>query len=216
MLLVQCEETERLQQELDDMQAELEELQRGYERLKKKLDIKDERLNQKDANIAELKQRMEEMQASRLIELNEAGSIAEASLRLNGIFEAAQRAAEQYLMNVKRLSGELPDHIENGYRTLPEEQGLQENRPTGQKTLGRPAELTDQKSMEQKPVEQGLIEMTEQGVSCQPEILKQPAVSEKRPAAGMVNISERLAARGQKISYESGWRQAGQRKKLHG
>lgn len=103
MLLVQCEETERLQKELNETKAEFETLQEGYERLKKKLDIKDERLNQKDAKIAELKSTMEEMQASRVIELEEAGSIAEAALKLNGIFEAAQRCAEQYLMNVKRV-----------------------------------------------------------------------------------------------------------------
>lgn len=124
MLLAQCEETERLQQELDNTQEELEELQIGYERLKKKLDIKDERLNIKDAKIAELTSRMKEMQASRLIELSEAGSIAEASLRLNGIFEAAQRAAEQYLMNVKRIGGESADHIESGYLAMPEEQEI--------------------------------------------------------------------------------------------
>lgn len=33
----------------------------------------------------------------------EAGSIAEASLRLNGVFEAAQAAANQYLSNIKRI-----------------------------------------------------------------------------------------------------------------
>ena len=109
MLLAQCEETERLQKELDETRAELETLQEGYERLKKKLDIKDERLNQKDAKIAELKVAVEEIQASRVIELEEAGSIAEAALRLNGIFEAAQRCAEQYLMNVKRISRNTPD-----------------------------------------------------------------------------------------------------------
>ena len=72
MLLAQCEETERLQKELDETRAELETLQEGYERLKKKLDIKDERLNQKDAKIAELKDAVEEIQASRVIELEEA------------------------------------------------------------------------------------------------------------------------------------------------
>ena len=41
--------------------------------------------------------------APTMVELEEAGSIAEAALRINGVFEAAQRAAEQYLMNVKRL-----------------------------------------------------------------------------------------------------------------
>ncbi|MEZ3487412.1 MAG: hypothetical protein K1W22_12735 [Lachnospiraceae bacterium] len=124
ILLAQCEETERLQQELDNTQEELEELQIGYERLKKKLDIKDERLNIKDAKIAELTSRIKEIQASRLIELSEAGSIAEASLRLNGIFEAAQRAAEQYLMNVKRLVGESADHIESGYLAMSKEQEI--------------------------------------------------------------------------------------------
>lgn len=34
----------------------------------------------------------------------EAGSMAEASLKLNGVFEAADAAAAQYLENVKRLS----------------------------------------------------------------------------------------------------------------
>ena len=38
--------------------------------------------------------------------LTKAGSIAEASLQLNGVFEAAQAAAEQYLENVRRLSGQ--------------------------------------------------------------------------------------------------------------
>lgn len=42
--------------------------------------------------------------ADRSIKLNEAGSIAEASLRLNGIFEAAQLACQQYTDNIKELS----------------------------------------------------------------------------------------------------------------
>lgn len=104
MLLVQCEETERLQQELKELTGRHEQMTESYERLKLKLNVKDERLNQKDEQIRELKNTIEGMQASRTIELEEAGSIAEASLRLNGIFEAAQRAAEQYLMNVKRIS----------------------------------------------------------------------------------------------------------------
>lgn len=104
MLLVQCEESERLQGELDEITAEHEAMTESYERLKVKLNVKDERLNQKDARIAELTKEIEEMKASKEIELNEAGSIAEAALRLNGIFEAAQQAADQYLMNVRRLS----------------------------------------------------------------------------------------------------------------
>ena len=40
---------------------------------------------------------------SRQIDIENAGSIAEASLQLNGVFEAAQSAAEQYLENVRRM-----------------------------------------------------------------------------------------------------------------
>lgn len=38
---------------------------------------------------------------SKKIAIEESGSLAEASLKLNGIFEAAQKAADQYLLNVK-------------------------------------------------------------------------------------------------------------------
>ena len=42
--------------------------------------------------------------ASREIEIDNAGSIAEASLRLNGVFEAAQAACEQYIENIRLLN----------------------------------------------------------------------------------------------------------------
>ena len=50
--------------------------------------------------LQEAQDRLEE----RKLALEEAGSIAEASLRLSGVFEAAQTAADQYLENVRRLS----------------------------------------------------------------------------------------------------------------
>ncbi len=52
--------------------------------------------------------RLNEMQMQlddRRIMINEAGSIAEAALRLNGVFQAAETAAAQYLENVRMLSG---------------------------------------------------------------------------------------------------------------
>ncbi len=42
--------------------------------------------------------------ADKKVRIDNAGSIAEAALRLNGVFEAAEAAASQYLDNVKRLS----------------------------------------------------------------------------------------------------------------
>ena len=55
--------------------------------------------------LRERLQQAEEQLNCRRIELNEVGSIAEASLELNGIFQAAQNAASQYLENIQRLSG---------------------------------------------------------------------------------------------------------------
>lgn len=43
---------------------------------------------------------------NREIKINECGSIAEAALSLNGVYEAAESAAQQYLENIKRCSEE--------------------------------------------------------------------------------------------------------------
>lgn len=58
------------------------------QRLRKKLD---------DAEIA---------LQDREIAIGTAGSIAEAALQLNNVFEAADKAAKQYLENVRRMSEE--------------------------------------------------------------------------------------------------------------
>lgn len=42
----------------------------------------------------------------REIKINQAGSIAEAALQINGVFEAAQNACAQYLENIERLHGD--------------------------------------------------------------------------------------------------------------
>lgn len=54
-----------------------------------------------------LKMRLKEMQTqldSRQIMIDKAGSIAEAAMQLNGVFQAAENAAAQYLENIQRLS----------------------------------------------------------------------------------------------------------------
>lgn len=40
--------------------------------------------------------------ADRTIKIESTGSLAEAALALNGVFEAAQAAADQYLLNIQR------------------------------------------------------------------------------------------------------------------
>ena len=51
--------------------------------------------------LAEAKAELED----RRITIEKAGSLAEASLQLTGIFEEAQKAADLYLDNVKRMAG---------------------------------------------------------------------------------------------------------------
>lgn len=58
-------------------------------------------LNRLKARLAEA----EEELRSRSIAIDEAGSIAEAALEINGVFEAAQAACEQYVENIRSLSG---------------------------------------------------------------------------------------------------------------
>lgn len=60
----------------------------------------------------ELKEKLANAQKeleSRKITAEKAGSMAEASLALNGVFEAADAAAQQYLENIKNLSDRQED-----------------------------------------------------------------------------------------------------------
>lgn len=75
----------------------------------KKLGRKDllELLVEKEKEVQELKAKLEQAEkelAKKEIILDEAGSIAEASLKLSGIFEAAQAACAQYTDNIANLS----------------------------------------------------------------------------------------------------------------
>ena len=54
------------------------------------------------AQVAQLEAQL----ADRRLDLKKAGSIAEAALQVNGVFQAAQDAAAQYLENVQRLSSQ--------------------------------------------------------------------------------------------------------------
>ncbi len=109
LLLAQGREAAELQEQIIKLSASLEETEAGNERLKAKLDEKDElieklksRLDEKDARITKMREIMRAWRANRQIELEEAGSIAEAALKLNKVFEAAQKAADQYIYNLRQ------------------------------------------------------------------------------------------------------------------
>lgn len=114
MLITQGKDMAALQARLDKSLSELEDLRADFVIQNAKLDEKDEviksligRLDDKDATINDLKQEIEDIKANRRIELDQAGSIAMAALKINGVFESAQKAADQYLYNIHLMHDEL-------------------------------------------------------------------------------------------------------------
>jgi hypothetical protein len=113
LLVSQGREAEKMKQQIKELNLLLQQSEDTCERLKNRLDEKDKkieklkaRLDHKDERIHTLKDLVERRRSYRQIALEESGSIAEAALRLNGIFEAAQKAADQYIYNLQILSGE--------------------------------------------------------------------------------------------------------------
>lgn len=96
MLLEQAKEAERLGALLKESEEKYRELEDNYERLRGRLD-------KKDAQIHNLRATLQTEREKREMDMENVGSIAEAALKLNGVFEAAQRAANQYLQSVREL-----------------------------------------------------------------------------------------------------------------
>ena len=68
-----------------------------------------ELLIEQSKEVESLKQRIGELEAEladRRLLIYKSGSIAEAALKLNGVFEAAEAAAQEYLENIRRISEE--------------------------------------------------------------------------------------------------------------
>ena len=59
----------------------------------------EKKIEEKDAEIDDLQKQLED----RRILLNKAGNIADASLALNHVFEDAQKAADQYVSEIRRI-----------------------------------------------------------------------------------------------------------------
>lgn len=65
-----------------------------------------EMLLEQSKEVEQLKQenaRLKATLAKRDIDVREAGNLAEAAMKLNNIFEVAQKTADQYLENIKRM-----------------------------------------------------------------------------------------------------------------
>lgn len=154
LLLAQVSETEDLKGQLAERDGQLTELRRNYEKLRNRLD-------QKDAKIHELRDTLRKARTTRRIELEEAGSIAEAALRLNGIFDLAQKAADQYLENVKRLyEGDLLDsEIRERLDDIEEEDGWEMPEESAERP---PAEEPAGEAAGEKPEEEASPEPTDE------------------------------------------------------
>lgn len=61
-----------------------------------------EKIESLEAKVSDLEKQLED----KILLIEKAGSIAEASLQINKIFETAQAAADQYLANIERLASE--------------------------------------------------------------------------------------------------------------
>ena len=170
LLLAQGEEAEQTKQQLEETTAQLSLTSANYERLRKRLDMK-------DAQIRELRDALQTERTRREIELKEAGNIAEAALRLNGIFQAAQEAADQYLYNIRLLSeggipapAPLPEFEEDGEPPFPPAEEL---KPGTTKTPEQPAETPAEPETAEQPAE----------TPAEPEAAEQPADTPAEPEA---------------------------------
>ena len=64
-------------------------------------------LSQENAALRTRLEAAERKAASRELQIAQAGTMAEAALKLNGVFEAADAACKQYMENIQRLTQEL-------------------------------------------------------------------------------------------------------------
>lgn len=107
----------RLKEEQEKAEQERLRFEESNEHLGRKVSEKDllieklqERLKKKEEQIQQLGNEKEGWRTDRQSQLDKSRSVAEAAFILNGFFESARRAADQYLYNVRlraEMSGDL-------------------------------------------------------------------------------------------------------------
>lgn len=117
LMVTQGKEVIQLQAQLAETEERLAKVQESNERLKGRLDDKDVqierlkgRLDDKDAKILELKAQLDDHHVRTA--LDGAGSIAKEAMQLSGVFEAAQKAADEYLRRIRELCEEQTGNLE--------------------------------------------------------------------------------------------------------
>ena len=120
---------------VEDLNAQIEKLNLRIENLKQeKAECEQNFRNQLEV--------LEEKLADRQLRMENAGSIAKASLELNGIFEAAQNAAQQYLDNIERMKEETSQQC-TLQKAITEEYCSNRERETEEKCVAREMEMEE-------------------------------------------------------------------------
>lgn len=128
---------------------------------------------------SQLKIRLKQAEAQlrdRRIEIDKAGSLAEAALSLNGVFQAAEAAAQQYLENIQRISSQqdaISRVIKEQSEKRPPRSGRRQRHtakkytrmrmPTGSRSAARASKLlADQEALRQLIQSAGEVEINEE------------------------------------------------------
>lgn len=99
MLIQERSENESLTVKLAELEGELSGVREQMAVLQGEFEQKSDECQVAEAQLREAKEALNQ----RKIELDEAGNIAEASLRMHHIFEMAQASADEYLNSVREL-----------------------------------------------------------------------------------------------------------------
>ncbi|MCC8075670.1 MAG: hypothetical protein LIO95_07005 [Clostridiales bacterium] len=73
-------------------------------------------LQQNERTLREENERLQAQLAEKVLRIEKSGSIAEAALSLNRIFEDAEQAAQQYLTSIREANGSAEQILEDARR----------------------------------------------------------------------------------------------------
>lgn len=135
-----------------------------------------------DEMSAALEKAKEEL-AKRRVAISESGSVAEAALRLNGVFEAAQAAADQYVEQMRAEADEMRAHaeIERDNAKQMVEDATRTARTDAERILSKARE----EAARMKAEAQSMLDEARQRTGVEPPPLPEPPAEEAKPRRGL-------------------------------
>jgi len=102
-LAAEKDKAEEAQKQISDVQKALDEEKVRADSLDVALREENRKLTEAEAKIGRMAQELDE----KIIVKDKAGTLADAAIYINGVFEAAQKAADQYLVSVEHMHDDL-------------------------------------------------------------------------------------------------------------